>query len=50
MRGKKAKKLRRKIYGDDFSSRFRKYFRSNQTGQILTDERRRAYQKLKKGG
>jgi len=48
MRGKKAKRLRKKVYGD-MSIRDTKYFRNNKTGQITADELRTAYQHSKKG-
>jgi hypothetical protein len=47
MNGKKAKVLRKKIYGDDFSFRYRKYFRVTKSGQCIADEKRRAYQQEK---
>lgn len=46
MRGKKAKRLRRVVYGKEYSSRFRRYGRLA-SGQVVSDERRRAYQALK---
>lgn len=48
MNGKRAKIIRKKIYGDNFSPRFRKYYRNNETGQIIADNRRRMYQLAKK--
>ena len=48
MRGKKAKRLRKKVYGD-MSIRDTKYFRNNKTGQITADSMRTAYQHSKKG-
>jgi hypothetical protein len=46
MRKSKAAKIRKEIYGEDFSSKFRKYYKKP-TGQVIADERRRAYQKMK---
>jgi hypothetical protein len=64
MNGKQAKRIRREVYGDDFSPKFRRYtgvnrMRSqyayggpghmvNQYGTIAADPRRQAYQKMKK--
>ena len=47
MNGKKAKKLRKQVYGDDYSSRYRKYT-TLETDQIIADYNRRWYQNLKK--
>ena len=47
MRGKKAKELRRVIY-DDYSFRFRQYY-IGLHGGIQADQRRKAYQKAKRG-
>lgn len=47
MSGKKSKILRRKIYGNDYSSKYRKYFIIKKTGQIVCDEKRRKHQTLK---
>ncbi len=47
MNQKKAKRIRKKIYGD-FSPRVRTYTRDEKTGAIIADHRRRAYQKAKK--
>lgn len=46
MNEKKARSLRKKIYGEA-SKRVRKYARLG-NGQIVCDDRRRAYQELKK--
>ena len=48
MRGKKAKALRRKVYGTDFSPRVRRYIKNNKTGTVSCIERRQQYQQLKK--
>lgn len=62
MNGKRAKAIRREVYGDDFSPKFRKYTGENrrtvlyayggpmvnQVGTITADPRRQAYQKAKK--
>lgn len=48
MNQKKARKLRKLVYGEDFSSKFRKYYRKP-NGQIVADEKRRLYQQLKCG-
>jgi len=45
MRGKKAKGIRREVYGD-FSIRDRKYVRTKK-GTIISIGRRRAYKRLK---
>lgn len=47
MRNIKAVKLRKIIYGNDFSPKFRKYKKSAK-GQIISDEKRQMYQKAKK--
>lgn len=47
MNEKKAKKLRKIIYPGNLSNRQRTYYRSKETGQIIADEKRRGYQKLK---
>jgi hypothetical protein len=44
--GKIAKRIRREIYGTDYSPRHRSY--TNKSGQIVADDRRRAYQRAKK--
>lgn len=61
MNGKQAKRIRREVYGDEFSPKFRRYvgenrrkvpfgigFAINQAGTIGADRRRQAYQKAKK--
>jgi hypothetical protein len=48
MRQSKVKKIRKIVYGDEFSFRFRKYYKKP-NGQIVADEKRRRYQLLKKG-
>ena len=48
MNQSKAKTIKRSIYGDDMSPRFRKYKRNNKTGQIVADPLRRAYKLAKK--
>jgi hypothetical protein len=48
MRGTKAKRLRKTIYGKDFSPTYRKYYRTA-TGQIIADDKLQAYQKAKRG-
>ena len=49
MRGKVARMLRKEIYGEEYSPRYRKYFRKQEhTRSFIADDRRRAYQKLKK--
>ena len=49
MNGKKAKAVRRKVYGDQVtSSHGRKYFVNRATGQISADKLRRVYQRIKK--
>ena len=46
MRGTVAKRLKKQVYGDSYSYRYRKYFSNN--GQIVSDDKRRLYQELKK--
>jgi hypothetical protein len=48
MTGKKAKKCRKEIYGEDFSPRYRKYT-MDENDQIYAGPLRLAYQHLKKG-
>jgi hypothetical protein len=48
MNGATARKIRKIVYGTDFSNRYRKYKRSKMTGAIIADEKRRRYQKIKK--
>lgn len=54
MSGKQAKKLRKQIYGADYSPRHRQYRRAAVAGRpgdwIVADERRQAYQKAKGRG
>lgn len=47
MNGKRARIIRKFVYGDTYSHRFRNYKRLP-TGQIVADERRVGYQKEKK--
>lgn len=47
MNGKKARRLRKEIYGDDFSQRYRQYYRHKAHRMRIADEKRRAYQNLK---
>lgn len=47
MRGKKVKAIRKDFYGD-MSPRVRRYFMKQDTGQVIADPARRAYQRLKK--
>ena len=46
MRGSKAKKIRKQVYGD-MSLRSRLYYRDSRYGHVITDECRRNYQKAK---
>ncbi|MHC4184131.1 MAG: hypothetical protein ACYSR0_12360 [Planctomycetota bacterium] len=48
MNGKRAKQIKRLVYGDSFSPRHRKYSRAKGTTQIVADDRRQRYQKLKR--
>jgi hypothetical protein len=48
MNGKKARKCRKEIYGEDFSPRHRKYVKA-ENDQIYAGEKRLAYQHLKRG-
>lgn len=48
MRGKKAKQLRKVIYGEDLSHNERKYMLKKATGQIIDVGLRGKYQSLKK--
>ena len=47
MNGRVAKTIRREVYGD-MSQRDRKLFRNPETGQILADQLRAQYQRVKK--
>jgi hypothetical protein len=47
MNGKKAKRIRKRIYRDEYSHE-RKYFRDAKTGAISAEPRRRVYQTAKK--
>jgi hypothetical protein len=49
MRGAKAKKLRKMVYGKDFSPKHREYYKLTATGQIVADDKRQSYQKAKRG-
>ena len=48
MNGKVAKLIRKTVYGDELSPRFRKYKRHIETGIIIADEKRKLYQLTKK--
>ena len=62
MNGRQAKRIRRQVYGDDFSPKFRRYTGENrrtdpyayggpvvnQFGTITADPRQQAYQKAKR--
>jgi|GEM_PF-5168353 len=48
MSGRQAKRLRHKVYGEEFSPRARRYFVGS-NGQLVADPKRRAYQKVKRG-
>ena len=61
MNGRQAKRIRRQVYGDDFSPKFREYKKITADkgvdgllifgvtpGQIVADPRRQAYQKAKR--
>lgn len=50
MRGKKAKALRKQVYGSEFSFRVRKYVKDAKTGTIFCIDKRKEYQSLKKEG
>jgi len=43
MNGRKAKAIRRQVYGDH-SFRARRYFQVKATGQVIADARRQQYQ------
>lgn len=47
MNGKQAKRIRRQVYGDDFSPKFRQYGAGKGLARIA-DPRRQAYQKAKR--
>jgi hypothetical protein len=47
MRGKKAKALRKKVYGEDYSQRERQYIVDSK-GSVRNTGRRKAYQEAKK--
>jgi len=47
MNGKRAKAIRKKVYGD-YSPRFRQYARVPGKGNLIADPKRRIYQKMKK--
>lgn len=47
MRGKVAKRLRKKVYGDG-AKRGTKYARNTRTGMIVTRDKRALYKKEKK--
>lgn len=46
MNGKQAKRIRKECY-NNLSLRDRKWYRNNETGQIIRDENRHRYQKAK---
>ena len=48
MKGKKAKALRKQVYGDKFSFRVRKYMKNTKTGTIFCVGKRKKYQSLKR--
>lgn len=48
MRGTVAKRIRKRIYGEDGSPKVRKYKRSRKTGELSAGELRRLYQQQKK--
>ncbi len=48
MNGRKAKAIRKMVYGEDMSCRFRKYTKNTLTGVITADKSRRFYKILKK--
>ena len=50
MNAKKAKKLRKEIYGKDGSSRDRDYKIDQRTGQLVDAGKRKQYQEAKKNG
>jgi hypothetical protein len=47
MNGKKARKLRNLVYGEDFSPRYRQYYRHKKKNFVIADEKRREYQDSK---
>jgi len=47
MSQKKAKKLRKQLYGDTKRAKDRKYTKTD-TGKIVSDAQRRIYQRMKK--
>lgn len=48
MRGKKAKAIRKAVEkGDEFNKR--RYYQSLKDGHVIADEKRREYQKAKRG-
>jgi hypothetical protein len=47
MRQKKAKAIRRAVYGD-YSPRARTYYKHKEKGFIVADERRQLYQRTKR--
>lgn len=50
MRGKKAKAIRRAIYGEDVTSRRGRTYTKGPRGIVTADDKRRAYQCAKKQG
>jgi len=50
MRGKRAKAIRRLVYGDRPTNRAGRIYHVAGSGQIFTDRLRMVYQKIKKGG
>lgn len=47
MRGKKAKEIRRDVYGNQ-SIRAKKYRKNTRTGQIIADDMRQRFQREKR--
>ena len=48
MNGKRAKAIKQEVYGDEYSPKFRQYYRKKGAFVIQADPRRQAYQKAKK--
>lgn len=48
MSGKKAKALRKQVYGNEFSFRVREYMKNTKTGTIFCIGKRKEYQSLKR--
>lgn len=47
MNQKRAKRIRKMIYGSEFSPRFRQYKKDAKTGAVTADRRRQQYQATK---